>query len=484
MRSLLASSANEIVAAARNPHTSKKRLCGPPACASNSTAKCPNGEISQAFQYVYDRFGNRWQQTATSGGGPQPQYTFDNGNNHVDGWSYDAEGNLLNDTIHSYTYDAENRIISVDGGATTYVYDAEGRRARKTVGGVAWDYLYDLAGHQLAEVGTGGAWDRQEVYAGGRHLATYVPAATNFHNADWLGTERVWTNLAGQIAGTCQSLPFGDGQVCSASDPSPMHFTGKQRDTESNLDNFDARYYSSMMGRFMTPDWSASPEAVPYVNLHNPQTLNLYAYVGNNPTSGVDPGGHRSGESGCEGTTGGSLSCNDLGIGSDNNDGVGGGQDQKVQPPTAQNNQQTREDIAKTAEKYKDSTDWAYDKKKGAFGCNTWKCNQFVGDVVKEAGAPAEVNGRYPTAGEWADKKTKIDNWRVLGADEKPQAGDVAAYKIPGCHGCTGHSGIVVGVDSQGVHAMAAHYDVVGPDNKFQPSNSAVVFRRYTGDEQ
>src|SRR5579871_1780478 len=180
VRSLLASSANEIVAAARNPHTSKKRLCGPPACASNSTAKCPNGEISQAFQYVYDRFGNRWQQTATSGGGPQPQYTFDNGNNHVDGWSYDAEGNLLNDTIHSYTYDAENRIISVDGGATTYVYDAEGRRARKTVGGVAWDYLYDLAGHQLAEVGTGGAWDRQEVYAGGRHLATYVPAATNF----------------------------------------------------------------------------------------------------------------------------------------------------------------------------------------------------------------------------------------------------------------------------------------------------------------
>jgi hypothetical protein len=104
--------------------------------------------------------------------------------------------------------------------------------------------------------------------------------------------------------------------------------------------------------------------------------------------------------------------------------------------------------------------------------------------VVKEAGAPAEVDGRYPTAGEWADQKTKIENWRVLLPDETPQAGDVAAYKIPGCHGCTGDSGIVVGIDSQDVHVMAAHYDVVGPDNKFQPANSAVVYRRFTGGEQ
>ncbi len=69
-------------------------------------------------------------------------------------------------------------------------------------------------------------------------------------------------------------------------------FTGKERDTESGLDNFGARYYSSTQGRFMSPDWAAKPEAVPYSDLENPQSLNLYSYVGNNPLSVTDPDGH------------------------------------------------------------------------------------------------------------------------------------------------------------------------------------------------
>jgi RHS repeat-associated protein len=71
-------------------------------------------------------------------------------------------------------------------------------------------------------------------------------------------------------------------------------FTGKERDTESNLDFFDARYYSSSVGRFMTPDWSASsnPDPIPYADLGNPQSFNLYSYTKNNPTSGTDPNGH------------------------------------------------------------------------------------------------------------------------------------------------------------------------------------------------
>ncbi|MDP9338690.1 MAG: hypothetical protein M3P45_07470, partial [Acidobacteriota bacterium] len=59
----------------------------------------------------------------------------------------------------------------------------------------------------------------------------------------------------------------------------PLKFTGKELDTESGLDNFGARYNSSTMGRFMTPDWSAAPMGVPYANFGNPQSLNLYSYV-------------------------------------------------------------------------------------------------------------------------------------------------------------------------------------------------------------
>jgi RHS repeat-associated protein len=73
---------------------------------------------------------------------------------------------------------------------------------------------------------------------------------------------------------------------------SQHHFTGKERDTESGNDYFDARYYSSAMGRFLSPDWSAKEEPVPYAKLDNPQTLNLYSYVQNNPLARTDPDGH------------------------------------------------------------------------------------------------------------------------------------------------------------------------------------------------
>ena len=66
-----------------------------------------------------------------------------------------------------------------------------------------------------------------------------------------------------------------------------MHFTGQQRDPETNLSYFPARYYSSQFGRFMSPD----PTGIFLGNLNDPQSLNLYAYVRNNPASLTDPSG-------------------------------------------------------------------------------------------------------------------------------------------------------------------------------------------------
>ncbi|MGA7342037.1 MAG: RHS repeat-associated core domain-containing protein, partial [Terracidiphilus sp.] len=70
------------------------------------------------------------------------------------------------------------------------------------------------------------------------------------------------------------------------------HFTGKERDVESGLEYFFARYFTSDLGRFMTPDWADKPTDVPYAHFGNPQSLNLYAYVGNNPLGGTDANGH------------------------------------------------------------------------------------------------------------------------------------------------------------------------------------------------
>jgi len=256
-----------------------------------------------AFSYDYDRYGNRWHQSLTAGSGTTSSLGFD-ANNHItsgSGVAYDAAGNVTNDGTHSYTFDAENRVICVGGvsnascissAPTVYYYNASGDRIRKTAGGVTVDYLYDLGGHVVTEVSSTGTWNRGEVFAGNHHLATYVNSTTIFIHADWLGTERVRANLAGSSVESCTNQPFGDNQVCAGTEVSPLHFTGKQRDSESGLDDFGGRYYGSSMGRFLTADWSASATAVPYGAFDNPQTLNLYAYVGNRPTSVADPDGH------------------------------------------------------------------------------------------------------------------------------------------------------------------------------------------------
>ena len=85
------------------------------ACAVNSTSSCPDGTGAESFAYAYDRYGNRWAQTVTSGSGPAPSASFTGANNRMTGYSCDASGDLLNDGAHSYGFDAGHRIASVDG---------------------------------------------------------------------------------------------------------------------------------------------------------------------------------------------------------------------------------------------------------------------------------------------------------------------------------------------------------------------------------
>ncbi|HKS79977.1 MAG TPA: RHS repeat domain-containing protein [Candidatus Acidoferrales bacterium] len=141
------------------------------ACSSH----CPDGQNTQAFSYVYDRYANLWQKNLTAGSGASLGVTFTTGNNNrIDTYSYDSSGNLQNDGTHQYAYDAQSQITKVDSGSTaTYLYDADGRRVQKTTASGTVNYVYDLAGHEIAEINSSGAWTREEVYAGGHHLMTY-----------------------------------------------------------------------------------------------------------------------------------------------------------------------------------------------------------------------------------------------------------------------------------------------------------------------
>jgi RHS repeat-associated protein len=115
--------------------------------------------------------------------------------------------------------------------------------------------------------------------------------STYYYVGDSLGTTQMLVSSGGWPTWSGEFLPYGQ-EIDTNFSTNSRRFTGKERDVETGLDYFGARYYGSAMGRFVTPDWSAKAEPVPYAKLGDPQSLNLYAYVSNNPVSNVDPDGH------------------------------------------------------------------------------------------------------------------------------------------------------------------------------------------------
>ena len=248
----------------------------------------------------YDQYGNRW----IDYGGGNHNLSFSTSTNRIttSGYSYDAVGNLLNDTLHNYTFDAENKIKNVDGVAA-YGYDAGGQRVRKLVGENT-RFVYGIGGELVAEFdGATGNVKKEYIY-GGATLATIEPTAVNangtqYTTSDHLGSPRVITNSSGSVVGRHDYMPFGvelgagvGGRTTAmgfsnTGDNNRKKFTGKERDNETGLDFFEARYYASMQGRFTSSD----PVALTVERLVDPQRINLYAYCRNNPLAFIDPTG-------------------------------------------------------------------------------------------------------------------------------------------------------------------------------------------------
>jgi RHS repeat-associated protein len=275
---------------------------------------------NQTISWVYDSFGNRKNQTPSSGAPFPTEWANYGASNRITGSSqggvgYNGPGAVNADGINNYTLDSEDRVCNWVTQITglpkqpyTNVYDAGGHRVAKgtvtnsgtceaTQNGFAATETTILGqgGEQVTALGPGTSWAHTNVYADGQLLATYDAGGLHFALNDWLGTKRAQALASGAVEATWQSLPFGDN-------PSPMaeggasqhHFTGKLHDNESQLDYFQARFYSESLGRFLSPDWTAEPDPVAWADFQNPQTLNLYSYVQNNPLSRTDPFGHAS----------------------------------------------------------------------------------------------------------------------------------------------------------------------------------------------
>jgi RHS repeat-associated protein len=267
--------------------------------------------------YGYDAAGNRYvdpdpAKTAgynVSSFSPTGTSNFDANNRlGVNNSAYDPSG-VGNQTAiggYTYTFDAENRMISANlgGGGTEvssagYVYDGQGQRVQKitcpagtypctaaSTGATALTYVYDAFGDLAAE------------YGGSSGTQAGCGTPTCYLSVDQLGSTRVVTDANGNAVRRYDYTPFGEelwagtgGRTTamgyqSGPDGFNPKFTGQHRDTENFLDYFRARYYSPQQGRFVSVDPENAGAA-----LANPQTWNGYAYVGNNPINITDPNG-------------------------------------------------------------------------------------------------------------------------------------------------------------------------------------------------
>jgi RHS repeat-associated protein len=300
---------------------------------TNVTEHKTGSQITEQYvfkqDYTYDQWGNRTVAFSDVPGAFNLPFNIDAATNRLlapnGSISYDLDGNQTNDGYSgggARSYDAENRMLTAQGHS--YTYDADGRRVRRAIsGGQTHWQIYGVAGEMVAEYVAGAAPSsptKEYGYRGGQLLIVAEGSSAKWLIGDHLGTPRMVIDRTGDLTGANQVirhdyLPFGEEIGAGvgirttangyAGDTVRQKFTGKERDSETGLDYFEARYYAGKQGRFTSPDeFSGGPDDLfdfadlasenPtfYGNPFEPQSLNKYQYCYNNPLGYTDPDGH------------------------------------------------------------------------------------------------------------------------------------------------------------------------------------------------
>jgi len=194
--------------------------------------------------------------------------------------TYDANGNVLNDSFHSYTWNANGRPLTID--SVSLAYDALGRMAEQNRSGVYTQIVYAPTGEKLALM-NGQTLQKAFVPLPGGGTAVYAASGLSYYrHSDWLGSSRLASTHARTVYSSTAYAPFGEPYAQSGT--ADLSFTGQNQDTVGGSYDFLAREYA-IQGRWPSPD----PAGLAAVNLGNPQSLDRYAYVLNLPTGLVDP---------------------------------------------------------------------------------------------------------------------------------------------------------------------------------------------------
>ena len=255
---------------------------------SSAVTLATSGQYCWGQDFTYDA----WANLKTVAGDPSRPSCGMNGlsvgpyvNNRLTDapYAYDAAGNMTHDATNSYTFAAENQIVSTAG--ITYTYDGDGNRVQKSTGKLYW---LGTGRDPFDETDSSGNLTDEYIFFGGKRIARRDSSSNVvYYFSDHLGTTHVVTDSAGTIQDDSDFYPFGGERAYTSVSGNNYKFSGKQRDSESGLDYFGARYYSSGMGRFASPDGPTTDE-----DPANPASWNRYAYTNNRPLFLTDPTGH------------------------------------------------------------------------------------------------------------------------------------------------------------------------------------------------
>lgn len=208
------------------------------------------------------------------------------------GLSYNCNGNLTFDGTYTFTYDAENRLLTASktGLSASYSYDPVGRRTQKSGTGVTQTFYLSDGTDEIAEYDTSSNVINR--YVPGPTIDELVARVTGtgtktFFHTDKQGSVVAMSDTTGAMAeGPYTYDPYGNcmsgGSSCSTA-AIAYRFTGQRFDTETGCYYYRTRYYcpdDKRGGRFLQTD------LVGYT-----ADLNLHTYVGNDPTNRTDPSG-------------------------------------------------------------------------------------------------------------------------------------------------------------------------------------------------
>jgi RHS repeat-associated protein len=208
-------------------------------------------------------------------------------------YSYDQNGNMTADGTECFEYNEANQLKKVKncGNNQTiaeYVYDYNGTRVIKKVyqNGALQKTVYSPSDDfETVKLASNGATQNTSYYIVNNELVAKKnpDGSKNYYHNDHLGSTSVLTNQAGALVEETTYDPWGE--VKSGGTKSKFQYTGQEKDAETGLNYYNFRYYDPHIRRFTQPDDIIQD---PY----NPQDLNQYAYVRNNPLRYTDPTGH------------------------------------------------------------------------------------------------------------------------------------------------------------------------------------------------